>query len=377
MRKRRIRKRTLRTIVKTILYIMLIAIIAGVGFGVFSIVKFVKGKYDKLTITDIDRDKITIDSEIYDNNTSLKGYTNYLLLGSDKRKYVEGVSEDEGAGNTDSIIICSVNNDTNEIKLVSVYRDTLMKTTDIKDGSDKYKKATEIYGYAGVEATISAINTSLDLDIKDYVLVNFEGLIRVVDAVGGIDIEINDQECYWLNQYLVDTGKNTDMTYETVPQAGMVHLNGIQATAYCRIRYDENLDYGRAQRQRRVIELVLQKAQTMGLSQLNAAVDGVLDNLETSIPVSELLSLLKDVKKYSIAEQAGFPFEKYSSIKYVKELDIYDPVFPVNLSANVTELHKFLFGVDDYDTTDKLDKLSAYYDRLLEDSKKIPGNVYE
>ena len=219
---------------------------------------YIVDKFGKLEVKEIDREAIDlIIAPEVKANEALKGYTNYLLLGTDARDNSLEAMNKTGEGNTDAIIIASLNNDTKEVKLVSVYRDTLLMVPASGGFNDTYRKATEAFFYSGVEATISMINLNLDLNITDYVMVNFEALIRIVDAVGGVDLEITEQELYWLNEYLRDTGLNTGRTYETVPSAGMVHLDGIQATAYCRIRYaDGTLDYGRAERQRKIISLI-------------------------------------------------------------------------------------------------------------------------
>ena len=142
---------------------------------------YIVDKFGKLEVKEIDRE-------------ALKGYTNYLLLGTDARDNSLEAMNKTGEGNTDAIIIASLNNDTKEVKLVSVYRDTLLMVPASGGFNDTYRKATEAFFYSGVEATISMINLNLDLNITDYVMVNFEALIRIVDAVGGVDLEITEQE---------------------------------------------------------------------------------------------------------------------------------------------------------------------------------------
>lgn len=339
---------------------------------------YIVDKFSKLEIQEIDRDAIdlVIAPEVKANE-ALKGYTNYLLLGTDARDNSIEAMTSTGEGNTDAIIIASLNNDTKEVKLVSVYRDTLLMVPKSGKYPDTYRKATEAFFYSGAEATISMINLNLDLNITDYVMVNFEALIRIVDAVGGIDLEITEQELYWLNEYLRDTGLNTGRTYETVPNSGMVHLDGIQATAYCRIRYaDGTLDYGRAERQRKVISLIFEKAKKMNLNQLTNAINGVLDNVVTSVPASDILSMVPSVFEFSLVDQTGFPFEKFGSMKKVPELSIADPVFAMTLESNVSELHKYLFGVEDYTPTSRIQDISDYLQALY-DKNYYPDNIYQ
>ncbi len=339
---------------------------------------YIVDKFGKLEIQEIDREAIdlVIAPEVKANET-LKGYTNYLLLGTDARDNSLEAMSRTGEGNTDAIIIASLNNDTKEVKLVSVYRDTLLMVPASGKFNDTYRKATEAFFYSGVEAAISMINLNLDLNITDYVMVNFEALIRIVDAMGGVDLEITEEELYWLNEYLRDTGLNTGRTYTTVPHSGMVHLDGIQATAYCRIRYaDGTLDYGRAERQRKIISLIFEKAKNMNITQLTNAINGVLDNVVTSVPAAEILSLVPSVFEFSLVDQTGFPFEKFGSMKKVPELDIADPVFAMTLESNVSELHKYLFDVNDYEPTSRIKDISAYLQALY-DKNYYPANIYQ
>ena len=212
-------------------------------------------------------------------------------------------------------------------------------------------KATDAMFYYGVESAISMINTNLDLDIKDYVMVNWNALIDIVDAVGGIDIEIDENELHWINEYLRDTGKNTGRSYTNVENTGMVHLDGIQATAYCRIRYGGGSDFRRTERQRTVINLVVEKAKNMDITKLNSAINSVFGNISTSLDVGTILNLAKSLASYTITESSGFPTE----VTYVTTLkgntSDRDFVLAKDLAANVTVLHKVLFDVDNYDPT--------------------------
>ena len=103
------------------------------------------------------------------------------------------------------------------------------------------------------------LNKNLDLDITDFVTVDFNAVIKAVDLLGGIDIDLTDEEVKWLNAYLIETSQVTGVSYENVAASGTQHLSGIQAMAYCRIRYTEGWDYKRTERQRLVLEKILQR----------------------------------------------------------------------------------------------------------------------
>ncbi len=317
-------------------------------------------KLNKITYVPLDEDKIVVNEGMSEQTQEvLKGYTNILLLGSDARDNSADALKKVGENHTDAIIVASINNQTKEVKLISVYRDTLLKMDNSSNTKfSEYNKATEAMFNFGIEATINMINTNMDLDIKDFVMVNWEALIDIIDAVGGIDIEITEVQRYWTNLYLVDTGKNTGRDYTEIPEAGYVHLDGIQATAFCRVRYDGGSDYGRTEKQREVISLVVEKAKNM--KNLNAVIESVVGNIATSLETSEILDYAADVTKYTITDSVGFPFEKTDQITTLSNSKITDPVIPVNLSQNITELHELLFGVSGYKPTQTVQDISNH-----------------
>ena len=179
---------------------------------------------------------------------TMKGYQNIALFGVDSREQdLLG-----GDNRSDTIMICSINKKTGKIKLVSVYRDTLL---DI--GGGEFRKCNAAYAYGGPQQAIAMLNSNLDLNITDFVTVGFEGLADTIDALGGIDLEITDEEMEYMNSYMEDMYDELGIDYEEVTDSGMQHLSGIQATAYCRIRYTEGDDFKRAQRQRTVLSLTM------------------------------------------------------------------------------------------------------------------------
>ena len=130
-------------------------------------------------------------SETVVNDEKMKGYTNIALFGVDAR-------DEQLTKNTrsDSIIIASINNDTGEVKLCSVYRDTYLNLS-----NDTYTKCNAAYAQGGPEQAISMLNMNLDMDISDFITIGFRGLTDVVDALGGVEIEVTDAEISHLNNY--------------------------------------------------------------------------------------------------------------------------------------------------------------------------------
>lgn len=308
-------------------------IFSGVFFVVLSTAAvLLAGKMSKIETTSIDTDKLNISSEVEHE----EGYTNIALFGLDSR---EG---DLGKGNrSDSMMIASLNNATKEVKLVSIYRDTLLQ---LDDGS--YNKANSAYSFYGPEGAISLINKNLDMNIEKYIAVNFNALVDVIDAVGGLDIEMTAEEIGHMNNYCVETSKVTGKSYTKIePQvAGTYHLNGVQAVSYSRIRYTEGGDFERASRQRHVLELIAQEVQHMSLGTINKIIDEVFPQVSTNFTLTEMVSYAADFTKYKLGETMGFPEDNTTDMLN----EVGSVVIPQTLSSNVLQVHQFLFGNDGY-----------------------------
>ncbi len=280
--------------------------------------------------------------DILVNNLNLSGdYRNIALFGVDSR---EGNLD---YANSDTIIICSINEKTKDVKLVSVYRDTYLDNTD-----GHYRKATECYAAGGAQQSVNMLNTNLDLNIEDFVTVDFNAIVEMVDLVGGIDMEITDEELTWLNGYCEENSRVTGVSYVPLSSAGYQHLDGIQALAYCRIRYTEGWDYKRTDRQREVLGKILEKAKSQPLKVVSIVTE-MVPNISTSLSTPELISLATGIMSYNIADSTGFPFNQQAA-----NIAAGDCVIPVNLAANVTQLHSYLFGEENYTPSDTVQQIS-------------------
>lgn len=288
-------------------------------------------------------DHVGLKDIIVNSGIGQSGYRNIALFGVDSRE-----GELESGTNSDTIMVCSINNKSGEIKLVSVYRDTYLDT-----GNGSYSKANSSYAVGGAAQAVNMLNKNLDLDIQDFVTVNFESIIEIVDLLGGIELEITEEERGWLNGYLVETSQVTGVPYTEVASAGTQTLTGIQAMAYCRIRYTEGWDYKRTERQRTVLEKIFSKAQSQGVTTLIAIANEMIPYISTSLSTTEIISLVTGMGRYSIGETQGFPFEKQAA-----DISAGDVVVPVNLAQNVKELHAYLFGEADYTPSDTVQEIS-------------------
>lgn len=273
-------------------------------------------------------------------NEDLQKYTNIALFGVDAR----GSNLTAGT-RSDTIMILSLNNETGEAKLVSVYRDTYLNL-----GNDVYNKCNAAYAKGGPEQAISMLNLNLDLYITDFVTVGFSGLMKVIDAVGGVEIDVKENEIKHLNNYQASMyateAEPNKLTTDYVPvtEPGLQTLSGYQAVAYCRIRAVGN-DFGRTERQRNVLQAVLNKAKNATPDQLNKIAEEVFPLIATSMEVDEILGLIANVSSYEIVGSCGFPFD--TNITTGKIGSKGSCVIPMDLTTNVELLHEYLYpGVE-------------------------------
>ena len=338
IRRKKAKKKKRKTILLLIEIVLLLVLIAGAWFI---------SRGTGVTKINIKEEDIVM-NETVANNEALKGYRNIALFGVDAR------DKSLGKGNrSDTIIIASINEDTGDVKLCSVYRDTYLNL-----GNDSYNKCNAAYAKGGPEQAINMLNMNLDLNITDYVTVGFTGLREVIDAIGGVTIDVQENEIVHLNNYQIsmvgktDDGENYYATegkdYIAVTSPGPQVLNGLQATAYCRIRYVGD-DFVRAERQRRVIAECLEVAKKSDPTKLVKAFDGVTDSISTSFDADEIASLIKDVGKYNIVASDGFPFATNRETGKVGSKG--SCVIPNNLEQNVVLLQDFFFGNTSYDAS--------------------------
>ena len=213
-------------------------------------------------------------------------------------------------------------------------------------------KVTHAYSYGGAQNALKALNTNLDLNITEFVTVNFDAVIAAVDAMGGITMDIDSAELKYINAYIDGTTQSTGVKSKAITKTGVQTLDGVQAVAYSRIRYTEGGDYKRTERMRTVITAMLSKAKTLSLSQLNNLVDTILPRISTNITGTEILALAPNIVSFNITESMGWPYETKGIT-----LDRWYGV-PVTLESNVEKLHKEVFGQPDYIVSDTVKEIS-------------------
>lgn len=325
-----------------------VEIIVIIGIGALFLMEYINSRYENVDYQELDDTVINpdLDSATVEHMT---GYTTIALFGIDTRSTE---MEEEGS-RSDCIIICSINNDTQEVKMVSVYRDTYLE---LANESQSYEKATHAYAYGGAQGAVNMLNKNLDLNITEYVSVNFTALTEAIDALGGLDIELKSSELNKLNECITeqmyyDPEHQSSYVYET----GLVHLDGVQATAYARIRSTDQGDITRTWRQRHVISLMIDAAKAGGLSTVTNCIDVVVDDISTSLSKSEITSLATNCFNYQLSTTTGFPFTWNTTTLSVAG----SIVAPCDLETNVIMLHRFLYDDYDYVPSATVSRISA------------------
>lgn len=265
---------------------------------------------------------------------NMKGYWTIAIFGVDARDkaIVKGT-------NADVNLICNINRDTGEIKLVSVFRDTYLNIN--TEGS--YNKINQAYFVGGPEQAMAALNRNLDLNITEYMTFNWKAVADAIDILGGVDIELSNAEFYYINSFITETAKVTGIQSKHLSKAGMNHLDGVQAVAYGRLRLMDT-DFARTERQRKVIMQAFEKAKKADFNTLNTIIGTVFPQIATNIGVDELVTNARSISKYHIGETTGFPQARGDANMPKKGAC----VIPKTLESNVIQLHTFLFSGESY-----------------------------
>lgn len=315
-----------------VIIIVVVAAVVAAGWGMIS----------EMQDESIDENAIGLNDETVQE---LSEYRNIALLGIDSRQ------DDYGLGNrSDCIIIASINKSTNDVKLISVYRDSYLQLNE--KGKTTLDKVTHAYSYGGAQNTLLALNTNLDLNIKEYLTVNFDTVVLAVDALGGVDIDITSDELKYLNSYIDATSQSSGVKASHITSAGKQKLSGVQAVAYSRIRYTAGGDYKRAERMRTVVQAMVTKAKSLSATQLISVANKILPHVSTNISNSEIISLAPTLAKMNFSTSIGWPYETKGIT-----LDRWYGV-PVTLESNVIRLHKEVFNDSDYTLPDNIKKIS-------------------
>ena len=329
IKKNKARKMSLWKKIVLVLVIILV-ILVGVVFA------YIQDKLGKISYVEINKDELQISDNVKE------GYRNIALFAVDSRN----INSNDGS-RSDGIIILSINEKNKDVKMVSIYRDTYVQVE-----GHGLTKITHAYAYGGPTLAIKTLNQNLDLNISEFVAVNFDAVSTAIDEMGGIEVEIKKDELEQMNKYIAETAKVTGKKANTLPKAGKYNLDGVQAVTYGRIRKTDGGDYKRNERMRTVIMKAFNKAKKMDFGTINSIIDKVLPKVQTNIASGDILGMATQIGSYNIDENLGWPYDTKG-----KTLDAWYGI-PITLETNVKKLHEELFEQSDYIVPESVKEIS-------------------
>lgn len=308
------------------IFIVLALVAASIGGYTFMELNKIQTENISKSPEDLGIDKET--EQMIDQQDPNNDVINIALFGLDRR------SKDEGS-RSDALMIASIDKKSKKIKLSSIMRDTYVAVP-----GHGNRKITEAYAFGGAQTTIKTLNQNFKLNIKDYVAVDFFGLEKIIDALGGVTIDVKQSEIKYINGYMSEVAGIEGSKIKPVTKAGSQSLNGMQAVAYSRIRYVGN-DYERTARQRRVLTAMLNKIQSAGLTKYPSIVTKMLPYVETSISKGSMLSIGTEVltSGTKTIDQERFPVDGYLKGTTINGASVIQADMP----ATIDQLHKYIF----------------------------------
>lgn len=341
------KQRRKRKLILFIVEIIILIIVAGA--------LYVYSRLNLFNRKELDQSKVGKNEVSKETQQTFEGNTTIALFGLDNRD--QGVYD---TGNSDVIMVMNINNDTKEVSLVSVYRDTYLNIAG-EGEEEKFRKANAAYSAGGAEQAVTMLNRNLDLDIDNYVAYDFKSVAEAIDILGGVEIDIESQaEMDYLNDYISYTSEYVGGSDEMIDHLGKQTLNGVQAVSYARIRYTAGGDFKRAERQRRVLNELIKKAKDASLTELNELVSTIFPEVSTDLTQKDIISMMPVMLKYDMANSGGFPYDKTTDTPSKK---IGSIVIPCDLESNVIQLHKQLFGTEDYQPSETV---QSYNDTIID-----------
>ncbi|MGH4140370.1 LCP family protein [Clostridium sp.] len=275
------------------------------------------------------KNEVPLKEEIPIKKEEVTEIINIALFGVDRRDVDE-------ASRSDAIMILSIDTVHKKIKMSSIMRDTYVK---IKNHGDT--KINHAYAYGGPQLAIRTLNENFNLNIRDYVTVDFFKLEKIIDTIGGVTIDVENNEIRLINSNMGEVAEIEKKPILEVTKSGPQILNGLQAVAYSRIRYTAGGDFVRTKRQRTILSAMLTKVQSLGITGFPSIVSKLLPYTETSIKSMDIIKLGTKVLTSNIMtlEQERFPVDGYCKGKMM------DGVWYLvaDLGATEEQLHKFIY----------------------------------
>ena len=260
---------------------------------------------------------------------------NVLLVGVDRR-------DKSWNGNSDSMILVSINKKENKVSMISLMRDTYVEIPD-----KGYYKLNAAYAFGAGPLLCETVTNSFKIKVDRYAAVDFFDLIDIIDIIGGVDLEITAKEAEVANGYILDMCNLMDidgMEHQLPAEGGMVHCDGVQAVAYARNRYVGNSDFQRTERQRYVLTQLMAEVKNMSIAQMTEKMQEILKHVTMNIPETEIWSMiteLPEMLEYDF-EMDRVPYDNMYDIIYVKGQDMLVP----DWDATIEKMHESIYGTE-------------------------------
>lgn len=296
-RKRNQRKPVWLKILMILAAILLLAVVVGIGAFYLT--------FNKMDKVNLDKSALGISTE------DLSGYNNYKKI---KNIALFGVDSTDGgsSGRSDAIMVATLDPVHDKLKVTSIMRDSYVTI----EGYG-YDKINHSYAYGGATLAIKTINKNFGLNIEDYLAVDFSSLPIIIDSLGGIQINVTEEEINAqinINSYINDLNSSNGTNSPNIYTAGPQFVDGTQALAYSRIRYTTGGDAERTQRQRTVLSALFEKITTIAPTQYLGLINNVLPYVQTNLAANDVLSLSTKVAAIGTSqlEQERFPRDEFS-----------------------------------------------------------------
>lgn len=356
VKKKKTRKKKRR--VFAVILVLLLILAAAAAVAVFAGYRYIDSKVATMNHIDVEYSDFGIDPKVAED---MDGYRNIALLGIDARE-----GERASDTRTDAVIVVSINKDTKDVQLTSVMRDSYLQMQDI-DGNDILDKITHANVFGGPVNTCRALNRALDLNISEFVLIDWKAVADTVDALGGVEMDVQENEVWDLNHWGPETARNTGRKeWKEITSTGKQTLNGVQAATYCRIRKNSGGDPGRTERMRKVVMACIDKLKENPKLAFNIA-DEVFPGITTNMTTKQLVSLGPTALKMKIKDNYGYPFSYYGG----KLSNGIWYAVPATLEENTAHYHEEVFGQKTYDPSNTCKELSQY---IISDTGITEGN---
>ncbi|TDT50835.1 LCP family protein [Fonticella tunisiensis] len=322
-RRRKRNKKNKRNKVLIVLTIILAMIVGSAAYGYYTF--FGRLQRKELPKTN---EELGIQPEAAENKDS--NIINIVFFGLDRRNQTSESSR------SDSIIVVSIDKTNQKVKMTSLMRDMYVPIPG--KGNNRINAA---YAFGGPALAVKTINSNFGLDIRDYVTIDFFGLEKLIDKVGGVKINISEAEATYVNGYLAELNRLNGNVVKGV-KPGIQVLNGRQAVAYSRIRYVGRGDYERTERQREVLNQLFQKIKAQGTAKIPGLVSELIPYIETSLSNKEIIDLAMEAAKFNTSsiEQFRLPVDGYFKSQNINGMAVLVP----DIEANKDKLHEFIYG---------------------------------